>query len=79
MAATSPAPAHSDLVTVEEAVELFRETPHPVSVTTLKRWIRKHRLSVTPEPWPGRANRVSYSDLLEVHRDEIGRREQAAG
>ncbi|KFG02564.1 hypothetical protein IQ62_01260 [Streptomyces scabiei] len=76
MAATIPTPADSDWVTPKEAVELFRGTPYPVSVSTIKRWVREYRLDTR---MIGSAKAASYSDLLEIHRDRIVDRDAAAG
>lgn len=65
-----------DLVTLQEGVELFRATGHPVSRSTLKRWVIRYRLSVKRI---GRTDHVSYSDLLEIHRDEMNARARERG
>ncbi|MEW2402214.1 hypothetical protein [Streptomyces sp. NPDC046862] len=74
MAIAQPAPAGeplpNDLVTYEEAVEMFRECPYPTSVSTLKRLVRAARHRVTTYRRPGsKAAWVSYTDLMELHRD----------
>lgn len=72
MAVAYLAPADSDLITVKEAVDLFRPTPLAPSESTLKRWIKEHGLRTEKI---GRAHYVSHSDLLEVHRDEVHHRQ----
>lgn len=64
--APSSVPRIRDLVTLEEAVVLFRETGRPAPKTTIRRWITKRR--ITTQRSGGRVL-VSYSDLLEAHRD----------
>lgn len=76
MAITHLVPADSDLVTLQEGSELLYDTGHPASVSTIKRWIRRYGLTTERI---GRADHVSFTDLLEVHRDEIARRAEAAG
>jgi hypothetical protein len=75
MAATQLTPDDSDWVTPQEAAELFSGTPYPVSVSTIKRWVRRHQLDTV---MIGSAKAASYSDLLEIHRDEVVRRDAAA-
>ena len=76
MAITSLSPhlPASDLVTLTEASELFRETGHEASVRTLKRWCTKHRIPVSRVQ---RADCASWSDLLEIHAREVDARERA--
>ena len=62
--------ADADLVTLKEASALLRGTPHPASVTTIRRWIDRYGLRVT---CAGKAGRVSFSDILEAQRDEARR------
>lgn len=64
-----------DPVSLTEASALFAETGHPVATRTLKRWARKHH--VTVEERLGLGDVASWSDLLEVHAKEIDRREGA--
>lgn len=70
LSALTPQPATSDLVTVKEAVLLLQDTPYPVSESTIKRWIRRHQMTVKR---PRGVIHVSFSDVLEVHRDEYAR------
>lgn len=71
MAIQNLVPADCDLISLQEAQALLRDTPHPVSLSTLKRWVTRHRLETRRID---RATHVSFSDLLEVHRDEAARR-----
>lgn len=68
MAIAHLAPADDDLVTIEEAVALLRGTPYEPSDATIRRWIRKYRLRTTKI---GKPNYVSFSALLEVHREAV--------
>jgi transposase-like protein len=65
-----------DLVTLQEGVELLRLTGRPVSHSTLKRWVIRYRLSTKRIRG---TDHVSYSDLLEVHRDEMNARTREPG
>lgn len=76
MAITQIAAVDDDLVTFKEGEELFRLTGLPVSDTTLKRWAIRYRLSVKRI---GKADHVSYSDLLPIHRDEMNARARERG
>lgn len=74
MAATSysPMPASiPDPVTLEEAVELFRETGHPISKSTLERLIRQKGFATERV---GKTGYVSYTDLLEAHAEWVRRK-----
>lgn len=70
----SPFVPAADTVTLAEASELFRETGHPASVRTLKRWCVKHGVATVRE---GRADSASWSDLLDIHAKEVDAREGA--
>jgi hypothetical protein len=72
VAATHPAPAADDLISLEEGVALLRETPYPRSASTIKRWIKRYGIDVVRI---GRVDHISFTDLLEAHRDEIYRRD----
>jgi hypothetical protein len=76
VAATYPAPSVDDLISLREGVDLLRDTPYPASESTIKRWIRRYDISVVRV---GRADHISFSDLLRVHRDEVNRRLGMAG
>ncbi|MFD3516297.1 hypothetical protein [Streptomyces sp. NPDC058657] len=60
------APHIRDLVTLNEAVALFGETGRPAAKSTLRSWITKR--GICTQRSGGRVL-VSYSDLLEAHRD----------
>jgi hypothetical protein len=69
---SSPAPGQSDLVSLQEASELFRETGHTVATRTLKRLAVKHGLPVVRHAgfdW------ASWTDLLEIHAQWVDERE----
>jgi hypothetical protein len=72
----SPYAFTPDLVTLREACDLFAECGprYEVTARTLKRWALKHGVTVERA---GRDDMASWTDLLEVHRDEIDRREAA--
>ncbi|MFD8516510.1 hypothetical protein ACFV27_36895 [Streptomyces antimycoticus] len=72
MAIPIPPPASrlSDLVTLKDVVALMSETPHPVSMTTLRRWIKGYGIPVIRVE---KAHKVSYSLLAEAQRDEAER------
>ncbi|MFF7795613.1 hypothetical protein [Streptomyces sp. NPDC007991] len=53
-----------DEVSLGDAVELFRETGHPISKSTLERQCRARGVVLVKR---GRANWASWSDLLRVH------------
>ncbi|MGW0948473.1 hypothetical protein ACWD4O_38785 [Streptomyces sp. NPDC002623] len=69
MAAThySPLPVEiDDPVTYEEASALLAQTDHKAPVNTLRRWVQEADLKTVK---CGRRVYVSWSDILEVHRD----------
>jgi hypothetical protein len=68
-----PTPVGSDLVSLTEASELFRETGHEASPRTLKRWATRHGVTVVRH---GRADWASWTDLLEIHAAEVDEREE---
>lgn len=61
-----------DMLTVAELSALFRETGQTASPATLDRWIAKHGIHVQRD---GRARMVSYTAMLQVHRDEVAKRD----
>ncbi|WP_030186556.1 hypothetical protein [Streptomyces capuensis] len=63
--------ATSDMTSLQACSDLLRPTGHPASVSTLRRWIRAHGLRTERFD---RTDYVSYSDILEVHRDEVLKR-----
>lgn len=62
----------SDMTPLQEISDLLKETGHPASVTTLRRWIAKYRLHTTRR---GRADYASWTAIQQVHRDECARRD----
>lgn len=60
-----------DLIGFKHAAALFAETGRPASASTLRRWARQSDLELWPDPADpsGRTQAVSYTDLLELHRD----------
>ena len=65
---TGPYPSHtSDLTTLQEVSDLLKETGRPVSRTTLRRWIAEYVLRTMKR---GRADCVSFTAILQVHRDK---------
>jgi transposase-like protein len=65
-------PVASDLHPLHVIYELLAETGHPVSLTTLRRW-RKHYGLRTVRI--NRAHYVSLTDVLELHRDLVLKRD----
>ncbi|MFD3336094.1 hypothetical protein ACFWV1_26120 [Streptomyces sp. NPDC058700] len=63
-----PYPLDRDLVTYKEAVQLFAETGHEVSASTLRRWVKERELNA--EKWSGTVY-VSWSDLLVAHGEWV--------
>lgn len=59
--------ADADLTTLKEAAALLRDTPHPASVSKVRRWIEAYGIEVSRH---GRTDYVSFSDILEAQRDE---------
>jgi hypothetical protein len=51
---------------ISEAVELFAETGHPVSKSTLERLCRKHGVPLVKYD---RENHASWTALIKLHRD----------
>jgi hypothetical protein len=72
VAILSITPHVSDMVTLKECSALFRRTGHPFSVTTLRTWITKWGI---PTERQGRTDRVSYTRMLQVHKEEVARRD----
>lgn len=62
--------ADADLTTLKEASALLRETPHPASISKLRRWIDRYGIAVKRS---GKTDYVSFSDILEAQRDEAVR------
>ncbi|MET8571829.1 hypothetical protein [Streptomyces sp. NPDC004783] len=53
-----------DEIKVTDAVELFQETGHPISLSTLERQSRARGVTLVKR---GRANYASWTALLKVH------------
>jgi hypothetical protein len=64
---TSPYIA-ADEIKLAEAVQLLRETPHPIALSTLERLCRRNGVPLVKY---GRANHASWSKLLQLHRDWV--------
>ncbi|MFJ9799911.1 hypothetical protein [Streptomyces sp. NPDC101145] len=63
-----PYPVASDFVTYQVAADLFSETGHPVSESSIRRWVREQQLPVERRrgtPY------VAFSDLLMVHAQKV--------
>jgi hypothetical protein len=56
-------PARDD-ISIGDAVELLRETGHPISKSTLERQCRARGVTLVRH---GRPNYASWTDLLKVH------------
>lgn len=61
-------PGIPDAVTFKEASVMFEETGHPIHPNTLVRQARARGITVVRV---GRADYVSYSDLLEAHAEWV--------
>lgn len=53
-----------DEIRLDDAVELFRETGHPISKSTLERQCRAHGVTLVKH---GKTNFASWSELLKAH------------
>lgn len=69
---TTPEPVAGDLMPLQVCSDLLKRTGHPASVTTLWRWIQLHEIHVVRR---GGKCFVSFSDILEAHRDEVAKRD----
>ncbi|MFE6126685.1 hypothetical protein ACFQ6Q_00210 [Streptomyces sp. NPDC056437] len=65
-----PHTAASDMMTLKEIASLLQETDHGKSVTTLKTWIKDRQIH-TERRGRRKVTYVSYSRILEVHRDVV--------
>lgn len=76
MAAPIPSPisAPDDPVTLKEALALLRKSPYPASESTLKRWISRYRIQ---RRRVGKADYVSFSDVLVAQRDAAQERQES--
>ena len=80
MAAThySPLPDEDEIadpVTYQVASTWFAQAGHPASVETIRRWVREEKLGKVRIR---RTDYVSWSDLLEVHRDRTAAKLRAS-
>lgn len=66
--------AADDIVSLKEASALFAECGpgREASPRTLKRWCVKHGVHTTRV---GKEDHASWTDLLEIHAEEVDRRE----
>jgi hypothetical protein len=60
-----------DEISLNEAIELFAETGHPIKKDTLTRQCRKRGVVLESR---GRHSYGSWTDLLKVHRDWVNGR-----
>jgi hypothetical protein len=60
-----------DEISLGDAVLLFKETGHPITVRTLQ---RQCRLRKVPLIQHGRAHHASWTDLLKVHMEWVDAR-----
>ncbi|MEW2393114.1 hypothetical protein AB0933_32610 [Streptomyces venezuelae] len=60
-------PADDEYVSYVEAEALLKDTPYPVTKHTVRQWASSGKLKITR--LGGRTPHVSFSDLLQVHRD----------
>jgi hypothetical protein len=66
----------ADLVSLKEASVLFAETGHEATPRTLKRWTLKHGVHTERI---GKEDHASWTDLLEIHAEEVDRRQAGHG
>ncbi|WP_309031324.1 hypothetical protein [Streptomyces alfalfae] len=64
-----------DVIKVADAVELFRETGHPIAQRTLERQSRARDVKFVRR---GRANYASWTELLKVHAAWVDARNAGA-
>lgn len=61
-----------DYETLKTCVALFAETRHPVSESTIRRWIIEHQLDTKKRLVRGKYKTfVPYQMLLPIHRDWV--------
>ena len=70
VAITSPSPyvPAADLVSLQEASDLFWETGHEAAPRTLKRWLTKAGIPCVRR---GRDDYASWTELLKLHRQVV--------
>ncbi|MEU3656486.1 helix-turn-helix domain-containing protein [Streptomyces sp. NPDC032161] len=66
--AVSTLTPYGDLMTLQEVCALLKETGHPYSESTVRRWIKRDDL---PVAHAGRATYVSFSDILMAHQEAV--------
>lgn len=66
----APQQVAGDLMPLKEIAALMRDTPHPASVTTLKRRIKKYKMRTVRIDG---ADYVSWSDMLDAQHAEATR------
>ncbi|MEU9849297.1 helix-turn-helix domain-containing protein [Streptomyces sp. NPDC047985] len=59
---------YGDLMTLPEVCALLKETGHPYSESTVRRWIKRDELPVERS---GRTAYVSFSDILMAHQEAV--------
>lgn len=64
----TPYPVASDMTALKDIRDQLRDTGHPVSLDTIKEWIREQDLYT--ERYRGRTY-ASYSDILMAHKDHV--------
>jgi hypothetical protein len=75
MAATLISPyVAGDEISLGDAVLLFQETGHPITVRTLQRQCKTRGVPLARH---GRADHASWSDLLKVHAAWVDARESS--
>ncbi|MFD8469033.1 hypothetical protein ACFV10_28495 [Streptomyces cyaneofuscatus] len=72
-----PLPAPNDLMPLQVISDFLKETGHPASVSTIRRWIAAEDLPTVRRRSAGgwRRDYVSYSDILMAHRDWVAAKE----
>lgn len=72
-----PYPVASDMMSLAEISDQLKLTGHPVSVSTIRRWIDRDGYYTErrrcPQGW--RKDYVSYSDILMAHKEAIAKRD----
>lgn len=71
----SPYTAPGDMLDVKEICGLLKDTGHPVSPTTVHRWIGLYEFPVE-RCGPKRSVHVSFSDILMAHQEAVARRQR---
>ena len=57
-----------EIRSIPEAVELLKESDHPVSRSTLERLCRRHGVRLIKY---GRTNYAPWTEILELHRNWV--------